>query len=241
MNSTDKTDMAPSPQQTGSAELREPAFHLAECRSLQIDTEEWGDRASGYLARSVARTPTNLIAQVQRINGCLAQRDGEGAYGALLDLFIALGEKGLLLRRRMLVRAQPLLGEERSRALARHLEKGLLATDPMPPSSHSMLSKGLTGTRQLVMRVNDGADGGERDPLQDAIEYLEYSQVDKAQAVLEQALLEDPSRTDLHSNLLAIYRASGDAASFTRMRNKLGRERNPVVEKWDQLAEYFAA
>ncbi|HFC53053.1 MAG TPA: hypothetical protein ENJ43_01310, partial [Gammaproteobacteria bacterium] len=201
--------------------MREPAFHLSGCRSLRIDTEEWGDRATGYLARSVARTPTNLIAQVQRINSCLAQRDSEGAYGALLDLFIALGEKGLLLRRRMLVQARPLLGEERSRALAQHLEKGLLATDPMPPSSHSMLSKGLTGTRQLVMRVDNDNDVRERDPLDDAIGYLEYSQIDKAQAILERALLEDPSRTDLHSNLLAIYRASGDSASFARMRSKL--------------------
>ena len=188
----------------------------------------------------MARTPANLIAQVQRINSCLAHRNSEGVYGALLDLFIALGEKGLLLRRRMLVQAKPLLGEERSRALARHLEKGLQATDPMPPSSHSVLSKGLTGTRQLVIRV-DSASTTERDPLEDAIEHLEYSQIDKAQAILEQALLEDPSRADLHSNLLAIYRSSGDSVSFARMRDKLDQKQNPVADEWDQLAKYFAA
>ncbi len=227
-------------QRPSTAELCEPAFHLAECRDIQIDTDQWGQRANDYLARSVARTPANLLAQIQRINSCLAQRDEDATYGALLDLFIALGDRGLLLRRRMLVRAEPLLGEERSRALALHLEKGLLATDPMPPSSHSMLSKGLTGTRLLVTRV-DSSDTGKRDPLEDAIEYLEYSQIDKAQDILEQALLEDPSRVELHDNLLAIYRASGDSDAFAKMHRKLDREKNPVADEWEQLANHFAA
>ncbi|HHL45012.1 MAG TPA: hypothetical protein ENJ24_00425 [Gammaproteobacteria bacterium] len=222
-----------------SPDQLEPAFYLSECRSLQIDTEKLGDKAANYLTHGVARTPANLIAQIQRVNIYLAQRDAEGVYGALLDLFIALGDKGLLIRRRMLLRAKPLLSEEQLQALALRLDTGVSATDPMPPSTHSVLSKGLTGIRQLVVRIDD-AKADKRDPLEDAIEYLEYSQIDKAREVLERALLEDPSRMDLHSNLLAIYRASNDLGNFTTMRNRLDKLKNPVPDEWKQLAKHFA-
>ncbi len=227
-------------QQTSLSELLEPAFQLAECRSLQIDGEKWGEKAADFLARGVARSPVNLIAQIQRLNLCLAKRDAEGTYGALLDLFITLGEKGLLIRRRMLLRAKPLLTEEQFQALAMHLDSGVSAADPMPPSSSSVLSKGLTGIRQLVVRINND-DGKPRDPLDEAVEYLEYSQIDKAREVLEKAVLADPSRTDLQNNLLAIYRASNDQENFTLMRNKLRELETPVSEEWKKLAKYFSA
>ncbi len=228
-----QTEQEPSP------ELFEPAFHLSEHRSLQIDTRKLGNKATRYLARTVARTPANLVAQIQRVNIYLGQRDAEGIYGALLDLFIALGDKGVPVRRRMLRRARPLLTEEQFQALALHLDNGISAAAPMPLSNRSVLSKGVTGTRQLVVRVAD-TETAERDPLKDAIEYLEYSQTDKAREVLEQAVLDNPSRIELHDNLLAIYRASNDLENFTGMHARLDKLKCSVPDKWKQLAEYFA-
>ena len=227
-------------QKTPASELLEPAFHLAECRSLQIDGETWGDKATDFLARGVARSPVNLIAQIQRLNLYLAKRDAEGAYGALLDLFITLGEKGLLIRRRMLLRAKPLLTDEQFQALAMRLDTGVSASDPMPPSSSSVLSKGLTGIRQLVVRIDEDGNNRQRDPLDEAIEYLEYSQIDKAKEVLEKAVLEKPGRRDLQNNLLAIYRASNDRESFTTMYNKLHELGTGISGEWKELAEYFS-
>ncbi len=229
----------PDAEQSPPPDLLEPAFHLPQCRSLQIDTKKWGDKAADYLARDIARTPTNLLAQIQRVNIYLDRRDADGAYGALLDLFIALGDKGLLIRRRMLLRAKPLLSKERLQALALRLETGVADTDPMPQSGQSVLSKGLTGIRQLVVRVNDAGES-RRDPLEDAIEHLEYSQVDKAREILEQAVLEDPGRVELHNNLLAVYRASNDVENFSAMRKKLNGKKNPVPDEWEQLAKHLA-
>ncbi len=239
-----KTGPAPLDRQrsreTPASELLEPAFHLAECRSLQIDGETWGDKATDFLARGVARSPVNLIAQIQRLNLYLAKRDAEGTYGALLDLFITLGEKGLLIRRRMLLRAKPLLTDEQFQALAMRLDTGVSASDPMPPSSSSVLSKGLTGIRQLVVRIDEDGNNRQRDPLDEAIEYLEYSQIDKAKEVLEKAVLEKPGRRDLQNNLLAIYRASNDRESFTTMYNKLHELGTGISGEWKELAEYFS-
>jgi len=226
-------------EQHPSPELLEPAFYLSECRSLHIDTQKGDDKAANYLARGVARTPSNLIAQIQRINIYLTQRNTDSAYGALLDLFIALGDKGLLIRRRMLIRARPLLNNEQFQALAQRMDNGISANDPMPLSNQSVLSKGMTGTRQLVVRVNSNETTA-RDPLECAIEYLEYSQVDKARSILEEALINDPSRKELHSNLLEIYRASDDLNAFSRMHNRLDVLKNPVPEDWKQLAKHFA-
>ncbi len=228
------------PLETSASELLEPAFHLAECRTLQIDGERWGEKAADFLARGVARRPVNLIAQIQRLNLYLAKRDAEGAYGALLDLFITLGEKGLLIRRRMLLRAKPLLTDEQFQALAMRLDTGVSASDPMPPSSSSVLSKGLTGIRELVVRIDEEGENRQRDPLDEAIEHLEYSQIDKAREVLEKAVLENPGRKDLQNNLLAIYRASNDRESFTTMHDKLRELGTGISDEWKKLAEYFS-
>ncbi len=240
-----KTGITPSGKQSRQAQasasdLLEPAFHLSECRSLQIDGEKWGEKAADFLARGVARSPINLITQIQRLNLCLAKRDAEGTYGALLDLFITLGEKGLLIRRRMLLRAKPLLTDEQFQALALRLDTGISAADPMPPSPNSVLSKGLTGIRQLVVRIHDD-EGRQRDPLDEAIEYLEYSQIDKAKEILEKAVLADPSRKDLQHNLLTIYRASNDQEGFSAMQDKLRNLETPVSDEWKKLAQYFSA
>ncbi len=225
-----------------SPELLEPAFYLSECRSLQIDTRKLGDnKAAGYLTRSVARRPENLLAQIQRANIHLTQRDAEGVYGSLLDLFITLNNKGRSIRQRMLLRAKPLLTEEQFQALAERLDTGISATDPMPLSTQSVLSKGLTGTRQLIVRIDDnGNETTNRDPLEEAIEYLEYSQIEKAREILEKAVLDNPSRMELHNNLLTIYRVSGDQGSFTVMLDRLNALKFPVPEEWKRLAEHFA-
>ncbi len=225
-----------------SPELLEPAFYLSECRSLQIDTRKLGDnKAVGYLTRSVARRPENLLAQIQRVNIHLTQRDTEGVYGSLLDLFITLNSKGRSIRRRMLLRAKPLLTEEQFQALAERLDTGISATDPMPLSTQSVLSKGLTGTRQLIERINDnGSETTNRDPLEEAIEYLEYSQIEKAREILENAVLDNPSRMELHNNLLTIYRVSDDQGSFAVMLDRLNALKIPVPDDWKRLAEHFA-
>jgi hypothetical protein len=213
--------------------VRQASFEIPGIRRLRLDTVTSSDDAGDYLSRQVARTPGDLRSHVQRINLSLAKGEGDDTYGAVLDLFIVLGHKGLPLRRRMLHSAKRLLTKEQHQALHRHLENGVRATDAMPCAGSSMLGKGITGTDQLV--VNEAAAAaGQRDPLIESREYLEYGQLDEARDLLELAVLQEPWRSDLQTELLEIYRYTRDQQSFINMRERLEAMDVSISEAWQK-------
>jgi len=214
----------------------EPLFSVAEIRTLQLAPRYCNPRVSDFLAHQVARNPTDLRRHVQRISYFLIKRDGPGAYGAIVDLFIALGAKGIALRRKMLRTAIPLLSPDQRRALEEKLESGLSALDRMPLSRESILGKGIRGTTRLVER-NVVRVESDVDVLKEARSHLEYGQVDEARQVLEQAVLQDPAREDVHKELLEIYIGYKDDKHFSSMVQALRFTGNPVPSAWERLAE----
>ena len=89
-------------------EAVEAAFQLSGFTGLSFQAGTC-NRIADYFAHGVARTPNNLRGHVQRINEHIRQKDSPGTYGALLDLFITLSDKGLHLRNRMLRSAKEIL------------------------------------------------------------------------------------------------------------------------------------
>lgn len=213
------------------AAARQAVFEIPGIRRLFLDAEKSSDDAGDYLSRQVARKPEDLRSHLQRINLCLQQRDREGTYGALLDLFIVLGPKGLPLRRRIFRSTLRLLNKEQYRAFLQHMDAGVHATAVMPSARCSMLSKGLTGTSHLVINEVTEEDF-QRDPLIEAREHLEYGQVEEARELLEEAVLMEPWRTDLQSDLLEIYRHTRDRKNFDAMRERLEAANIPVSDAW---------
>ena len=102
------------------------------------------------LAHRVAREPQDARLHVERVNLHLGARQGDEAYGALIDLFIAYGRAGHDLRSRLLESCHMLIGDGRYRELAIHLEPGLAPNDPILPSIHSVLSRGVCGFPVVV-------------------------------------------------------------------------------------------
>jgi len=211
--------------------VRQAAFELSGVRRLRLDALEASNDTGTYLARQVARSPGDLCSHVQRINLFLQQGAGDEIYSALLDLFIALGPKGLPLRWRMLGTARHALSLEQFQALREGLEPGIQAADAMPVGAGSMLSKGLTGSNRLVVNQTDTAEQ-QRDPLIEAREYLEYGQLEEARELLEQAVLKEPQRRDLQLELLEIYNYTRDETSFAAMRTRLEAMDVPLDDTW---------
>jgi hypothetical protein len=134
--------------------------------------------------------------------------------------------------------AAPSLSHTTRELFAENLESGVSATDVLPISSASVLSRGLRGTTELVERV--GASGvGTRDPLEEANECLEYGQIDAARCILEAAVLDQPDRAELHNDLLEIYQRTADCENFREMHQKLSARRNPLADSWELMAASF--
>jgi hypothetical protein len=190
-----------------------------------------------YFSHCVAREPLDLRSHVRRI--FLAHEHGSTVdlFGALVDLFIALGKKGLNLRKRMLELSKGKLQSHEYGQLRDALIGGLdeLGITFVPGA---MLCRGVEGAMALV-ESSIKKPIAVRDPLMEAREYLEYSQLDEARNVLEYAVMQEPGRSELHKELLDIYRSTRDRDSFARMFQKLDGESNPMRKEWRELAEFL--
>ncbi|MGZ8217077.1 type IV pilus assembly protein FimV [Methylomagnum sp.] len=212
----------------------EPAFSVAESNDLRFPPA-YRDSFGEYFCHCIARNPRDLLSHVRRI--VLARDHGadEELFPALLDLFLVLGSKGFDLRKRMLEFAKSVLAIGHYKQLLDSLAGGPKGILVVPGS---LLHFGLEGGLTLI-HDGDRQPNAPRDPLVEAREFLEYSQLEEARILLEAALLLTPQRVDLHEELLEIYRSTRDEANFLQMFQELDGASNPARQKWEGLAEFF--
>jgi hypothetical protein len=231
------TDAATADALAGAG--REPAFGLERMRTLHVG-ERWHRRAAGdYLAHAIAREPANLVAHVQRIVLWLEDRDAAEAYGALLDLFIGLGTRGLDLRARMLTAARSVVAPDAFQYLRDALRAGGDARDRHPPAPCSVLTRSLTGTLDAVTAAARDA-AADYDGVALARDHLFAGNIEAAQAALERTLRAHPERADAAAELLAIFLHTRDSERLRTLKREFGdRLADPAA--WDGTERALAA
>lgn len=216
----------------------EAAFRIPGFRGLHVSADNWENKASSFLAHVVARNPGDLHAHVQRINLAVRHKQVSVLYGALLDLFIALGEQGYALRKRMFDHTANLLEEKPKQFLSASLKTHIKATDAFPDQGVSVLAKGFSGVHELVEEINQAAVGN-HDALAEASEYIEFSQLNEAQQVLEKAMLEDSSSEEQQQLLLEIYKKTNNKERFYEVYSTFDIKPDSAGSAWQTMAEYF--
>jgi GNAT superfamily N-acetyltransferase len=93
-----------------------------------------------HLAYVVARTPTDLTAHTRRVLLCLDQGDPARIAGSLADLFIALGSRGLGLRKQLFAQAEELLPEELAKRFRGWLILGRADPQILRDNVHAVLA-----------------------------------------------------------------------------------------------------
>jgi len=232
----------PTAQTNGSAFVcwpDEPLFWAEGYRRIRFHPIPRGDNLAIFLAHRVTHNPRNLLAHVQRIALHLEQADEEALYGALLDLFLTLGENGQALRKRMFRQAIGRLTLEHAVSLRECLEPGMNLGDPMPLGRFSVLSNGMTGDCTVVSR-NAEDNPRTREFLEEVSDLIDSGQVSRAQSALEEALLEDPGNTRLSAELLELYVHTKDASGFLSMLERLKLRDPAVAQTWGVLTDLFS-
>jgi hypothetical protein len=220
-------------------DFAEPAFLIEESPELDPLCPGTADDIADYLAHSVAAAPDNLLRHTQRIFHHYRLNDHDGLYAALLDLFVALGRRGHKLRRRLLNGARNRLRRDCYARLDQWLRSELVPHwNELPLANRSVLTPGIVGLLDLV-RVSVDTPDEDRDPLVEAREHIEYSQLDQARTVLEEALFREPQRTDLQTELLLLYRATGDLGRFLCTREKLQQIADSLPAIWDDCERHL--
>lgn len=211
----------------------EPVFFMQNNRL--IHPKEVGYNFRSFLISSILRKPRNLLTHMQRITLCYEQEDEEQLYAAIVDFFIVLENAGLPIRRRLLAGCKNRL----SLLLMQRLQFYLNDFKLIEGNMHSVLTSGIQENLQLVLTIDSNEAAFEHDPLQIARDYIEYSQLDEARETLETAILITPDYTELHEDLIELYRLTNNFDAFNEMKFALSEISHPMQKQWDDLNSYF--
>jgi hypothetical protein len=203
---------------------------------------EWHDwsaeKGLERLVFQVSKKSSTLEAHMERIYYCFQNLLDEQLVGALVDLLIVLNKNGLALGKRMVDGSRSRLPENQYQALLSHLANSAADNDLLPTNRYSIFAKGLLATAKLL-HLNDTSTEEKRDALDLARDYIEFSQLDDAIRVLEQAILEQPERMELHNELLSLFRSTRDQIGFKRVFNELSSSTLSLPPDWGQLNDFF--
>lgn len=204
---------------------------------------EWCDwnaeKSLERLVFSVSKKPKYLQAHLERIYYCFQEQLDEQLLGALIDLLIVLNKDGAALGRRMIAGSKSRLTETQFKELTHYINHKEAQSDLLLHNRYSVFTKGILSAKALVHIVEDKVET-EHDPLALARNYIEFSQLDNATQVLEQAILDNPERLELHGELLSLYRSTRNKKGFFRIYIALTTKSLPLPPEWKQLNDFFA-
>lgn len=217
----------------------EPDFVLDKWHQLKAPrlVDQW--RLISYFAHQIARQPSDLLSHTRRIIFHASLKDQEGVYGALLDLYLALGSKGSKLRQGMLEIANDFLSDDQKTLFATHQQSGILPSQALPASSTSILGNFFSGTSQLLSLDNSPVPKESDLALKESMKLLIFGKVEQAQQLLEGAVIADPLHYGLNKELLGIYRRNDSKEDFRKMRALLQGAETAIPEKWLEADKYL--
>ena len=205
-------------------------FSLDNFKTLQLSDELVTSPSRNHLAHHVRRYPLDLRAQVQRV---LMNKDHESLAGALQDLFIALKDNGLKLRRMVFEQVRDGLSESHQAYFDHWLTHDCKQGYDDRFLSGSVLAAGLPQKAYPLLTLVAREPSAYTSYYQEAVDCLEYGQLEVAQELLEQEMLNPECDPRTEEELLRVYSYSKDYESQERLRHLLqeqGREPGP---QWD--------
>jgi len=228
---TSKSSIFPSSLQMGYS------FSLAGERSLKVDDEYNPLVAWRTLSHHIVRYPRDLRAHTQRI--LLGQNNSDIANvlpGSLQDLFLALGNAGYPLRKRLLDLSEQYLTNDEFSFFAQWIKQN--AKDDKTHhcwQSGSVLCTGqCVGEPLLHKEKTTEETKGYGDVLEEARACLDYGQLDVAQELLENEILKSPDSKEIEEELLVIYQYSKDKKKFDQLSKKLLSQGVTLSEEWKE-------
>lgn len=208
----------------------DPVFVFPRAGRLDCPATVDVNDAWRHFSTQVARDPLDIEAHARRV--LLASRPPmtDRVFGALVDLFLALGDRGRSLRRQLLEQAMPWLDPEDAHLLRVNLDSGLDRSARLPTLNWSVLDQAVLGSPEMVALQRREVQ--QESPFQQAMSLLEYGDLEGARGMLENAQLEEPDNEEITRELLAIYRHSRDDAGKAGMVERLVARHGVLPAGW---------
>ena len=214
-------------------EVVEPVFLVA---NQSIDSLSV---IANHLAHQITKNNNDLRSHTQRIYLFIKHQQSTAIYSALVDLFLVLGINGLALRKRILGNARASLSDLEFNALGRSLFSGLTTEIGLPRANLALLIKGLGGSHQQFIHRNDKGISAFTNASDEARSHIENGQLEQAQLVLQQAIVDYPQQLNLHYDLLEILEKMADKDQFSSTYKQLLEHSIVLPPQWQEMAQKF--
>ncbi|PID46134.1 MAG: hypothetical protein CSB47_05350 [Proteobacteria bacterium] len=205
-------------------------FSLDNQKALQLRDELKTSPGRRHLAHHVSRYPLDLRAQVQRV---LMNQNEDNLAGALQDLFIALRDNGLKLRTLVFQQVREHLSEADQQYFQIWLTDGFERGYDDRFIAGSVLATGLTQKAEPLLVLSERRAAAYTSYYQEALDCLEYGQLEEAQELLEQEVLNPEGDPRAEQELLRVYSYSKDYDSQARLRRLLQEQGREPGAVWD--------
>lgn len=222
-SSTDALDMYKLPAK----------FSMDNLKTLQLGERLSTPIGRRYLSQYVKRYPLDLRAQVQRI---LINQDQDQLAGVLQDCFIALRDNGLKLRHELYKLSKPNLSDQNQSYFSSWLTSDFSTAydDRFMPGS--VLATGLPEKACLLLVQEQRKSSHYDSHFQEAIDCLDYGQLETAQELLEQEMINSEGDPRAEIELLRVYDYTNDLESKRRLKTLLENQGRVLSQGWQQSA-----
>lgn len=190
------------------------------------------------LTFKILTEPKALHVHLQRIFFCYHHDLSDELFGALADFLIILEGKGRNISRRMIHGAKSKLQGSQYQDLKNALKLDADSVKLIKGNVHSVFTRGMVGVSVLIEKEAQ-EHTHEHDPLDLARDYIAYSQLDTAMDTLEEAILADFERQELHDDLLELYRLTQSKDRFLKMYETLEEHVESIPDDWNELKGFF--
>jgi hypothetical protein len=211
----------------------EPVFLVQN--SLQFHFNDTSDEVLNLLTFAVRKKPKDLMAHMQRIMICYEHKEEAQLYAAVADFFMVLKGAGLAIKQRILTGVRSKLSADSQQNLLAAINDSHLVVG----NTYCVLTSGIENDSEMVLTPVESKVDLVHDPLQIARDYIEYSQLEQAQKVLEEAVLSDPQQIEIHNDLLELYRLTNNNDGFNEVYAALSDVHHPMKAQWNDLKAYF--
>jgi hypothetical protein len=219
--------------------LSTDAFFIVDnSKSLVLKPGMDSSLVASCLAHCITRNPLDLRAHTQRVYLFYSSDNRNGLYSALLDLFIALGDKGLSLRQLLLNHSRRKLHQDQISFFESRLFNALQPNSIIDNIGHSLLHTGKSSSLTLISKqepLEPLEPKGFIDPIQEAQEYLEYGQLDLALDILESAMENTPGNREISQELLHIYILARSTDRYQKMVQKIIQSGQDLPANWEVI------
>lgn len=212
-----------------------PTFTLTGQPALRLSNDYQPLSLWRFLSHHVRRYPLDLRAHVQRILLAAEPDLHDRLEGSLMDLYLALGDSGSMLKTRMLKTCSPLLTDESQNTFSRWLQENSAEEIDQQWRIGSVLASGSGHNAGELVTMQRSESASSYASIMDEVQAcMEYGQVEVAQDLLEQEVFAGRTDEQIEQELLNIYQYTRDKAKLNQMAEAMAATGFEPSPQWQE-------